>query len=93
MLQHPGGKDIIERVRAEDVTVLFDDVGHSSDARRCVRAFTIGRLEGATIHRQPDTSPLVKKMVVLKKKANDALNAGMAFSILMVILFILFFSI
>eukprot|EP00750_Incisomonas_marina_P028055 INCI6363.1.p1 GENE.INCI6363.1~~INCI6363.1.p1 ORF type:complete len:255 (-),score=30.44 INCI6363.1:226-990(-) len=47
MLEHPGGFAIINNENGTDATVYFEDIGHSTDARRCVQSFKIGRLEGA----------------------------------------------
>ena len=32
------------------MTVLFEDTGHSSDARRLVQSFKVGKLEGGDVH-------------------------------------------
>ncbi len=44
LLEHPGGFAIINDENGKDVTVLFEDNGHSNDARRCVQAFKVGRI-------------------------------------------------
>jgi cytochrome b involved in lipid metabolism len=43
-MDHPGGFAIINDENGKDVTVLFEDNGHSNDARRCVQAFKVGRI-------------------------------------------------
>lgn len=81
MQEHPGGYAIIHKERGTDVTVLFEDVGHSADARRCVQSFKIGTIAGTTadeskVNDQRQIAHAVAKEA--KKYAFDQLSAGIA---------------
>lgn len=42
---HPGGAEVMMEVAGEDATNMFEDIGHSSDARNEMKKFEIGRLK------------------------------------------------
>jgi cytochrome b5 len=42
--QHPGGADILMDVVGKDADTIFEDIGHSSDARQILKAYYIGDL-------------------------------------------------
>ncbi|KAL6258946.1 hypothetical protein P5V15_008872 [Pogonomyrmex californicus] len=45
MQQHPGGPELIEEYAGKDATSGFDNFGHSSDAKRILKKYLIGKLE------------------------------------------------
>jgi cytochrome-b5 reductase len=45
---HPGGADALLEVAGQDSTVVFEDVGHSADARETMEKFLVGRVEGTS---------------------------------------------
>lgn len=42
--QHPGGDDLIIDEGGKDCTKVFDDFGHSNDAKQIMKQFKIGEL-------------------------------------------------
>lgn len=42
---HPGGAEVMMEVAGEDATNMFEDIGHSTDARNEMKKFEIGRLK------------------------------------------------
>lgn len=42
---HPGGAEVMMEVAGEDATNMFEDIGHSTDARAEMKKFEIGRLK------------------------------------------------
>ncbi|XP_076283600.1 cytochrome b5 isoform X2 [Lasioglossum baleicum] len=45
LLKHPGGGEILIEVAGEDVTESFEDLGHSSYARKMMVDYEIGEVE------------------------------------------------
>ncbi|KAJ3234294.1 hypothetical protein HDU81_001507 [Chytriomyces hyalinus] len=45
--QHPGGEEILVELGGQDATEAFDDIGHSSDARKMLVDYLVGPLVGA----------------------------------------------
>lgn len=45
---HPGGAEVMMEVAGEDATNMFEDIGHSSDAREEMKKFEIGHLKVCT---------------------------------------------
>ena len=43
---HPGGGEIILEFAGGDATPVFEDIGHSSEARELLKKFVIGDLSG-----------------------------------------------
>ncbi|OTA92246.1 hypothetical protein M434DRAFT_57134, partial [Hypoxylon sp. CO27-5] len=43
---HPGGKDIILEEAGKDASDVFEEAGHSSEARDILRKLLVGRLDG-----------------------------------------------
>jgi len=46
---HPGGPDVLESAAGTDATEEFDQIAHSSAAKKQVEDFVIGKLEGTQI--------------------------------------------
>ncbi|ESZ91097.1 hypothetical protein SBOR_8530 [Sclerotinia borealis F-4128] len=66
---HPGGAESLLEVGGQDSTALFEDVGHSADARETMESFLIGRLEGAPDKEDEDTGlPMPKPDLKAKSK-------------------------
>ena len=42
---HPGGAEVVMEVAGEDATNMFEDIGHSSDAREEMKKHFIGLLK------------------------------------------------
>lgn len=42
---HPGGGEVMMEVAGEDATNMFEDIGHSNDARTEMKKFEIGLLK------------------------------------------------
>eukprot|EP00903_Cladosiphon_okamuranus_P008852 g8476.t1 len=42
---HPGGAEVMMEVAGQDATNMFEDIGHSSDARTEMKKFEIGLLK------------------------------------------------
>ncbi|CAB1109442.1 unnamed protein product [Ectocarpus sp. CCAP 1310/34] len=42
---HPGGAEVMMEVAGQDATNMFEDIGHSSDARTEMKKFQIGLLK------------------------------------------------
>lgn len=42
--EHPGGEEVILDVAGDDMTVAFDNMGHSESAKRILEEYKIGRL-------------------------------------------------
>ncbi|CAN0102626.1 unnamed protein product, partial [Pylaiella littoralis] len=42
---HPGGAEVMMEVAGQDATNMFEDIGHSTDARTEMKKFEIGRLK------------------------------------------------
>ena len=55
--EHPGGKAILILNSGIDSTVIFEDVGHSSDAREMLKEYLIGELQEADKKGTVDTGP------------------------------------
>ncbi|KAI8614059.1 cytochrome b5-like heme/steroid binding domain-containing protein [Chytriomyces sp. MP71] len=45
--QHPGGEEILVELAGQDGTEAFDDIGHSSDAKKMLLEYLVGNLVGA----------------------------------------------
>ncbi|XP_076654410.1 cytochrome b5 isoform X2 [Halictus rubicundus] len=45
LLKHPGGGEILMQVGGEDATEPFEDLGHSSYARKMMVEYEIGEIE------------------------------------------------
>lgn len=45
---HPGGAEVVMEVAGEDATNMFEDIGHSSDAREEMKKHLIGILKVCT---------------------------------------------
>lgn len=41
---HPGGEEILMNVNGQDVTTEFNDIGHSSSAKKMLEKFKIGSI-------------------------------------------------
>lgn len=44
IVEHPGGEDVLLERIGKDVTSQFEDVGHSSEARKRLKELLIGKL-------------------------------------------------
>lgn len=44
LAEHPGGEEVILELAGQDATESFDDVGHSTDARKMAEDYLIGVL-------------------------------------------------
>ncbi|KAI5711294.1 cytochrome b5-like isoform X2 [Diaphorina citri] len=44
LTEHPGGEEILLEQNGEDATEVFNDIGHSSDARETMKKFKVGEL-------------------------------------------------
>lgn len=44
LLEHPGGEEVLFEQNGTDATEVFNDVGHSSDAREIMKKFKVGEL-------------------------------------------------
>ncbi|XP_034181988.1 cytochrome b5 isoform X2 [Osmia lignaria lignaria] len=42
--QHPGGEEVILDQGGKDGTEVFEDIGHSSDARKIMESYKIGEI-------------------------------------------------
>lgn len=42
---HPGGAEVMMEVAGQDATNMFEDIGHSTDARTEMKKFQIGLLK------------------------------------------------
>lgn len=42
---HPGGAEVMLEVAGQDATNMFEDIGHSTDARTDMKMFEIGHLK------------------------------------------------
>lgn len=42
---HPGGAEVMMEVAGQDATNMFEDIGHSTDARTEMKKFEIGLLK------------------------------------------------
>lgn len=42
---HPGGAEVMLEVAGQDATNMFEDIGHSSDAREEMKKYEIGLLK------------------------------------------------
>lgn len=42
---HPGGAEVMLEVAGEDATNMFEDIGHSTDARSEMKKYEIGLLK------------------------------------------------
>ncbi|XP_050308008.1 cytochrome b5-like [Anthonomus grandis grandis] len=42
--EHPGGSELITEYAGKDATKAFDDFGHSSDAKKMLKAYKIGEV-------------------------------------------------
>ncbi|CAM9424748.1 unnamed protein product, partial [Hapterophycus canaliculatus] len=47
---HPGGAEVMMEVAGQDATNMFEDIGHSTDARTEMKKFEIGLLK---VRRRP----------------------------------------
>lgn len=44
VFQHPGGEEVLLEQSGRDATEPFEDVGHSSDARKMMEPYKVGEL-------------------------------------------------
>ncbi|CAN0465526.1 unnamed protein product, partial [Ascophyllum nodosum] len=42
---HPGGAEVMLELAGQDATNMFEDIGHSSDARTEMKKFLVGKLK------------------------------------------------
>ncbi|XP_012152315.1 cytochrome b5 isoform X2 [Megachile rotundata] len=42
--EHPGGEEVLLEQNGKDVTEIFEDIGHSSDARQMMESYKIGEI-------------------------------------------------
>ena len=42
---HPGGAEVMLEVAGQDATNMFEDIGHSTDARQEMKKFFVGNLK------------------------------------------------
>eukprot|EP01101_Sappina_pedata_P008326 TRINITY_DN4586_c0_g1_i1.p1 TRINITY_DN4586_c0_g1~~TRINITY_DN4586_c0_g1_i1.p1 ORF type:complete len:145 (-),score=51.35 TRINITY_DN4586_c0_g1_i1:92-493(-) len=49
MDDHPGGDQVLADLAGRDATSGFEDIGHSSEARRLLEDYYVGDLDGAAI--------------------------------------------
>jgi len=42
--EHPGGEEVLLEVAGKEATEMFEDVGHSTDARELMKKYKIGEL-------------------------------------------------
>jgi len=65
---HPGGPEIMLDLAGKDADEMFEDIGHSSEARKKMKEFLIGTLKVA-----PEK---VKKVSASKASAADVKSSG-----------------
>jgi cytochrome-b5 reductase len=60
-LDHPGGVESLVEVAGQDATTVFEDVGHSDEAREAMAPFMIGKLAGYTTKTRRQAVQIVRK--------------------------------
>jgi hypothetical protein len=58
--------------KGKDATVVFDDVGHSRDAKRCMQAFKVGTLQAAGRVSQEATAAGAQQVTARAATTSDA---------------------
>lgn len=71
--EHPGGDEVILELAGKDVTKEFDDVGHSSAAKKLLSKFQIGVLPGhSSVTTNGETGG---EATTLKESKNEQMSA------------------
>lgn len=45
LVEHPGGEEVILDMAGQDATEVFNDIGHSTDAKQMAEDYVIGKLK------------------------------------------------
>lgn len=64
--EHPGGEEVLLEVAGKEATEMFEDVGHSTDARELMKKYKIGELieserKEVPVRKEPDWGNSDKK--------------------------------
>ena len=61
---HPGGKEVMTDLAGKNADVMFEDIGHSNEARKIMKKYLVGELH-MTVRALPERRPLLLPLLLL----------------------------
>eukprot|EP00604_Paraphysomonas_vestita_P003466 CAMPEP_0174820498 /NCGR_PEP_ID=MMETSP1107-20130205/4385_1 /TAXON_ID=36770 /ORGANISM="Paraphysomonas vestita, Strain GFlagA" /LENGTH=134 /DNA_ID=CAMNT_0016035997 /DNA_START=864 /DNA_END=1268 /DNA_ORIENTATION=- len=87
---HPGGSEVMMEFAGKDADNMFEDIGHSKDARTTMQKWVIGKLKGGVA--APTTKTTTTKEKSAEIKSSGGLNPLVVLVLLVAIAVGLYFS-
>jgi len=84
---HPGGPEIIMEFAGKNADDMFEDIGHSNEARQKMKEFYVGDLE-----KTADSGKSSKKAKIASKSPNEGLSPFAIVAVLIVVVVGIYFS-
>jgi cytochrome b5 len=85
---HPGGAEVMMEFAGKDADNMFEDIGHSKEARNTMQKWIIGKLKGGI----PKPAVKAEKERIAEIKSKGGLNPVVIFVVLVAIAVGLYFS-
>lgn len=63
LVEHPGGEEVILDVAGQDATEIFNDIGHSTDAKQMTEDYLIGKLDNPSTNIPKQTVNVISSSV------------------------------
>ncbi|CAN0152813.1 unnamed protein product, partial [Phaeothamnion confervicola] len=82
---HPGGSEVMLEVAGEDATDMFEDIGHSSEARTTMKKFLIGVLKISEAEKAALAAKAAAKKAAKAQKGGGGLNPVAVFLMILAI--------
>jgi len=73
--EHPGGEDVLLEQAGQESTEVFEDIGHSEDARELMKKFDIGELDPIAVAAQAELSD-IKNVLPSQKSTRQEGDSG-----------------
>ncbi|KAK4768513.1 hypothetical protein SAY87_003654 [Trapa incisa] len=83
---HPGGDEVLLTSTGKDATEDFEDVGHSTSARKMLDDFYVGEIDKSTIPEKKYTPPTVTQPQNNQDKTSDFIVKLLQFLVPLIIL-------